>query len=276
MKSKRGEEIRVITRLPKKFGYEISFDPSLSAIERWYVRLLGPPILGLRIRGRYLQPLLETLAFPGGARLADAGSGRGCFAFLLARLFPQAQVTGMDIEEDQIRRNNRIAEALGYTNCSFQKQDVTRLPASAVYDFILSTDNLEHLEKDQKQCTVFYHALKSDGWILFHVPHVTRNLFGWRRPNFMGIEGHVRPGYTLDGLCHMLRGAGFSIERSFYSYGWLETLVNDISYLITGGREKRRWLYAPVFPILLLLSKLGGAPRSQDGSGVVVLARKLN
>ena len=92
----------------------------------------------------------------------------------------------------------------------------------------------------------------------------------------MGIEGHVRPGYTLDGLCGMLREAGFSIDRAFYSYGWMETFVNDVSYLITGGREKRKWLYAPLFPFLLLLSRLGRAPQSRDGSGVVVLARKLN
>lgn len=264
-----------MTRAGKSLGFEIAFDPALTVMERWYTKLFGPPILGLRIRARYLRPILEDLELPLRAKIADAGSGRGCFTFFTARLFPQAQVTGMDIEEPQVRRNNQIAEILGYWNCRFQRQDVTKLPAGEEYDFILSTDNLEHLEQDRNQCSVFYRALKPGGSILFHVPHVTRNLFGWRRPNFMGIEGHVRPGYTLDGLCGMLREVGFAIDRAFYSYGWMETFVNDVSYLITGGREKRKWLYAPLFPFLLLLSKLGRTPQSGDGSGVVVLAKKL-
>ena len=265
-----------MTQAPEKFGSEVAFDPTLSAMERWYVRLFGPPILGLRIRARYLLPLLKALELPLRAHIADAGSGRGCFTFFLARLFPQAQVTGMDITETQIGRNNRLTETLGYTNCRFQRQDVTELPVLEEYDFVLSTDNLEHIEEDREQCAVFYRVLKPRGYILFHVPHLTRNLFGWRRPNFMGIEGHVRPGYTLDGLCNMLREAGFCIEEAFYSYGWIETLANDISYLITGGRERRKWLYAPIFPFLLLVSRLGRLSQPKEGSGVVVLARKLN
>ena len=103
---------------------------------------------------------------------------------------------------------------------------------------------------------------------------MTRNLFGWHRTNFMGIEGHVRPGYTREGLCSMLREAGFEIEDAFYSYTSLETLANDISYLITGGREKRKALYALAFPGLLLLSQLGRFTRPDPGSGLIVLARK--
>jgi SAM-dependent methyltransferase len=259
----------------REFGDEIIFDPSLSAMERRYVRLFGPPILGLRIRARYLLPLLKSLDLPEGAQIADAGSGRGYFTFFLARLFPKAQVTGMDLAEGQIIGNNGIAARLGLTNCRFQQQDVTKLPSSGNYDLILSTDNLEHLVEDHAQCRIFFDALRPGGWILFHVPHLTRNLFGWRRPNFMGIEGHVRPGYTLDALCDMVIGAGFSIDQAFYSYGWVETLANDISYLITGGREKRKRLYGSLFPFLLLLSLLGRFSRPREGSGVVVLARKL-
>ena len=252
----------------------MALDPALSAVERWYVRVFGPPILGLRIRARYLLPLLETIELPTEALILDAGSGRGCFTFFLARLFPQARVAGLDVADTQIKRNRLISDSLGLKNCHFKREDITRLKNSEEFDFILSTDNLEHLEEDQAQCRVFYEALKPGGWILFHVPHITRNLFGWRRPNFMGIEGHLRPGYTLDGLCTMLREAGFVIDQAFYSYGWVETLVNDISYLITGGREKRKLLFASLFPLLLLLSRLRRISRPRQGSGVVVLARK--
>lgn len=256
------------------FSRPLLSDPDLKPAERLYVRCLGVPILGLRIRARYLLPVLAGLRGQPFVRIADAGSGRGLFTVHLARLFPGARVTGMDIDPGQIERNNAVAERLGLDNCRFVFQDVTALEPGGGYDLILSTDNLEHLEDDHRQVRVFYQALAAGGRILFHVPHTTRHVFGWKRTNFMGIEGHVRPGYTRDGLCSMLRDAGFEIEQALYSYTSIETLANDVSYLITGGREKRKALYALAFPLLLLLSQLGRLSRPEPGSGLIVLARK--
>lgn len=256
------------------FSWPLGLDADLSPVERLYIRLLGTPILGLRIRSRYLLPVIEELEALPFRDIADAGSGRGLFTFHLAQRFPEARVTGMDIDHGQVERNNAIAAELGYDNCCFRIQDVTRLDGGPAFDFILSTDNLEHLEEDRRQCQVFFRALRPGGRILIHTPHETRKVFGLTRQNFMGIEGHVRPGYTVPGLCAMLEDAGFEIERAFHSYGSFETLANDISYLITEGAEKRKHLYALAFPGLLLLSQLGRLTRPREGSGVVVLARK--
>ncbi|MFQ5524851.1 MAG: class I SAM-dependent methyltransferase [Thermoanaerobaculia bacterium] len=258
----------------RSFSFPLGLDSKISGPERLYIRVFGTPILGLRIRARYLLPVLRDLEREPFRVIADAGSGRGLFALHLARRFPEAQVTGLDIDEDQVERNNSIATRLGYGNCSFRIQDVTRLDEGPPSDFILSTDNLEHLEDDRRQCGVFFRSLEPGGRILIHTPHETRKVFGLKRQNFMGIEGHVRPGYTVPGLSAMLEEAGFEIEQGFHSYGSFETLANDISYLITGGREKRRWLYAAAFPGLLLLSRLGRLSKPREGSGVVILARK--
>ena len=255
-------------------GRAIRLDPGMSLLERIYIWLFGVPILGLRVRARYLLPIIESLQDTGITKVVDAGSGRGLFTFQLASTFPDAEVLGFDINQVQVEKNNQVASLLGLDNCHFVFQDVTKLKAEAEFGLILSTDNLEHLEDDQRQCQVFFSSLKPGGRILFHVPHVTRNLFGWRRTNFMGIEGHVRPGYTIQGLSQMLEETGFEIEDAFYSYTWLETLANDISYLITGGREKRKALYALAFPALMVIALLGRVSKSREGSGVVVLAKK--
>lgn len=263
-----------ITASARAFSAPLGLDSALSAAERWYVRLFGAPILGLRVRARYLLPVLGELEGRPLRRIADAGSGRGLFTFHLARLFTDATVVGMDIDREQVARNNAIAERLGLRNCSFQLQDVTDLGIDSAYDLIPSTDNLEHLEEDREQCGVFLRALRPGGLILFHVPHETRKVFGFKRQNFMGIEGHVRPGYTVPGLSAMLEEAGFEVVRAFHSYNSIETLANDLSYLITGGREKRKALYALAFPFLLLLSQAGRLTRPREGSGVVILARR--
>ncbi len=90
----------------------------------------------------------------------------------------------------------------------------------------------------------------------------------------MEIEGHVRPGYTRGELAALLEQAGFEVVHTAYSYNSIETLANDLSFLVTGGREKRKLLYALVFPFLLGLAHLGGRRSPKEGSGLLALARR--
>ena len=255
------------------FGSEIALTPGLSPLERWYIKLLGAPILGLRIRSRAILPLLREVDRP--LRIADAGSGRGVITLACARAFPQAEVIGLDLNGAQCELNTGIARQLGVQNVRFQCWDVLRLGELGAFDLILSSDNLEHLEDDLGCAKIFLHALNPGGYLIVHVPHLTRNLFGWHRTNWMDIEGHVRPGYTRDGLADLLDRAGFEVARCNYNYNSVETLANDLSYLITGGRERRKQLYALALPFLLGLAALGGLhPARHDGSGLVALARR--
>ena len=255
------------------FGSEIALTPGLSRFERWYIKAFGAPILGLRIRSRAILPLLRDVVRP--RRIADAGSGRGVITLSCARAFPEAEVIGLDLNGAQCDLNAGIARQLGVHNVRFLCWDVLRLGELGSFDLILSSDNLEHLEDDLGCAKVFLHALNPGGALVVHVPHLTRNLFGWHRTNWMDIEGHVRPGYTRDGLADLLGRAGFEVVRCLYNYNSVETLANDISYLITGGRERRKQLYALAFPFLLGLAAVGklSTPR-HDGSGLVALVRR--
>ncbi|MFW6012399.1 MAG: SAM-dependent methyltransferase [bacterium] len=261
----------------RSFGRELLLDPALSRLERLYVRLFGVPILGLRVRAGYVVPLLEELQSVRGSSIgaiADAGCGRGLFAAYCARIFPDADIVGFDFDREQVERNRAAARSTGIENLRFEVQDLTELAAEDAFDLVLSVDNLEHLEDDRGQVFRFRRALRPGGWLLVHVPHHTRNLFGWRRRNFMEIEGHVRPGYTRDTLVALLEEAGLEVVRSGYSYNSMETLANDLSFLVTGGRERRKGLYALAFPALLALAHLGGSRPPREGSGLWTLARR--
>jgi SAM-dependent methyltransferase len=258
----------------RRFGRELLLDPGLGRLERLYVRLFGVPVLGLRVRAGYVVPLLASLRGRGIGAIADAGCGRGLFTACCARLFPEARVVGFDIDRGQIERDNAAARRAGLANLRFELLDLTELAAEDAFDLVLSVDNLEHLEDDRGQCRRFHRALRPGGRLLVHVPHETRNRFGRRRPNFMAIEGHVRPGYSREGLIAMLEGSGFAVERAGYSYNSLETLANDLSFLLTGGRERRKALYAVAFPFLLALAHLGRGRAPREGSGLFALARK--
>lgn len=255
------------------FGSEVALTPELSPLERLYIRLFGVPILGLRVRARTILPLLEEVGQP--QRLIDAGSGRGVMTMACARRFPQAEVLGVDLLERQNEINNQIARQLGLDNVRFQTWDALRLPELGPFDVIISSDTLEHLEDDLAAVHMFREALNPGGHLIVHVPHLTRNLFGWHRENWMDIEGHVRPGYTREGLSELLEAGGLKVKRCLYNYNSLETLANDISKLITGAKERNKGLYALAFPFLMALAWAGSLYRPQhDGSGLVALAQR--
>jgi len=255
------------------FGSEIALSPELSFSERFYVKLFGAPILGLRIRARSILPFLEDIPEP--KRVADAGCGRGMITLACARRFPNAEVIGIDLDERQNRLNRQIAETIGIKNLRYLTGDAMKLSDAGQFDLIISTDMLEHLKDDLGGVKTFREALEPGGHLLVHVPHLTRNTLGWRRTNWMDVEGHVRPGYTKDGLTGLLNRGGFSVRMCEYNYNSLETLANDISKWITGAKEQNKRLYALAFPFLLFLSYVGSFYRSQkDGSGLIALAVK--
>jgi SAM-dependent methyltransferase len=253
------------------FGSEIALTPGLSLYERWYIELFGVPILGLRVRARTILPLLDRTGQP--RHIVDAGSGRGVMTMACARRFPQADVIGVDLLADQNAVNNEIAKQLGLKNVCFKTWDVLRLPELGTFDVIISSDTLEHLQDDVGGVKMFCQALNPGGYLIVHVPHLTRSLFGWHKENWMDIEGHVRPGYTRDGLIRLLSDVGLRVVTCLYNYNSFETLANDISKLITGAKEQNKGLYAFAFPILLCMAGIGAFFRPKDdGSGLVALA----
>ena len=191
------------------------------------------------------------------------------------RKFPKAEVLGIDLNESRNQANNDIVAKLGIDNVEFRTFDAMRITELGRFDLIISTDMLEHLEDDEGGARMFYDALNPGGHLLVHVPHLTRNTFGWRRENWMDVDGHVRPGYTMEGLTRLLDQAGLVVKRCVYNYNSCETLANDLSKLITGAKERRKGLYALCFPILMAVAWIGSMyDAKNDGSGLVALAQK--
>jgi cyclopropane fatty-acyl-phospholipid synthase-like methyltransferase len=251
-------------------GSELYRDPSLGRAERWYCRLFGVPIVGLRVRLRRLRKLLPDAA----ARILDAGCGRGVISRTLARRYPLAIVNAIDQNAECQKTNREIASATGLSNCNFLVQDLAELDAENEYDLIVSVDNLEHIQDDQDVLNRMFRAIRPGGTLIVHVPHYYRRwpVFKWR-VNF-NVPGHVRPGYHQPEIVERLRRAGFVTEKTGFSYGFLENLANNLGYAITAAEEKNRFLYALTFPMLNLLAWLGQSAEPDMGAGVWAVACK--
>lgn len=257
---------------PLFFGRELAADPALSSFERLYVRLLGAPVQGLRVRAGRLLPRLPKPR--PGERILDAGCGRAAFSLHLARTRPAAFVVGIDLDEDRLRRGRAAARRLGLANLGFVRGDLLRPPFRPVFDLALSADVIEDFEDDVAALSALRNVLVSGGILLGHTPARTRRwlLFRWKE-NF-DAPGHVRPGYEIAGLRAKLAAAGFAVDEIRHTYGVLETLANNLSYLVTRAREERKLLYALVFPLLLLPTWLGRLENPRRGAGVLFRARR--
>jgi SAM-dependent methyltransferase len=251
-------------------GTEFFWDPALSFLERCYCRLLGIPIIGLRIRLRRLAKILPTSA----TIVLDAGCGRGVITRMLAQRYSGAVVEAIDENEFAQVTNTRLAEHMGLKNCHFLVADVTKYEIADRYDLIVSVDNLEHVTDDHAVLARFYSSMRIDGILVVHVPHFYRRwpLFHWTK-NF-DVPGHVRPGYHLPELLERVRRAGFMVSRAGFSFGFVENLINNISYAITGAKEQRKLVYAVLFPMLNAVAWLGQWATPGLGAGVWVIAQK--
>ncbi len=261
-------------------GSELALDQSLSAPERLYVRVLGAPISGLRVRCRRLLPKLTRLIgqaeqTAGKSRtisIIDVGCGTGVFSFEMAKRFPQARITGVDNWAELVEKDAQIAAAAGLSNCDFQIADVLDLANQRDFDIAVCIDNLEHVEDDAAAIANIHGCLRPGGLALFHVPGLYRRwLLLGKHTNF-DVRGHVRPGYTLEEIRSKVESAGFSILEAHYTYGWLETVTNNLSYLITGADRRNKYAYALIFPVLNALAFFGQWARPRWGAGVAVIA----
>jgi SAM-dependent methyltransferase len=251
-------------------GSEFAYSPSTSKLQKFYIRIFGVPINGLRIRARRILPMIT----PRYKNILDAGCGPGVFTFELARRLPESKVTGIDILDGLLEDDRVIAQKIGLPNCFFRKVDITNMTLENEFDLVLSVDNLEHIDNDEHALKMFYKSLMKDGEMILHVPGLYRRwmFFKWKE-NFF-VEGHFRPGYTLDEITEKVKRAGFEIKEAYYTYGWIETVTNNISFVITKAEMYHKLLYAFVFPFLNALSWFGRKSRPPKGAGVLVIAKK--
>jgi 2-polyprenyl-3-methyl-5-hydroxy-6-metoxy-1,4-benzoquinol methylase len=254
-----------------KLGREQVHNPRYSLFEKIYIAVFGMPIVGLRIRGRNVFSLIP--AERSYANILDAGSGPGVFTFELARRFPDSRILGVDMLAESIEACNSIAQTIKAENVTFLQTSVEEINFENHFDLILCVDILEHIEDDEKTLQVLSKLLAPEGILILHVPALYRRYPIWKKSVNFDVETHVRPGYELPDIEEKVKNCGICIIDSGYTYGFFETLSNNISYMITHARMENKVLYSIAFPFLNLFSLLGAKARPKNlGAGIYVIA----
>ncbi|MEU6389458.1 methyltransferase domain-containing protein [Streptomyces sp. NPDC046939] len=200
-----------------QIGYEQAENPDLAL-----ARLL-------ELDGEVLAPylaeltgLLAALASPTPTRILDLGSGPGTGSLALARQFPSAQVTAVDISAQMLHRLRERARAQGITGrLSTLEADIdgswAEIGARGPYDLIWAASFLHHVSDPARTLARAFAQLRPGGLLavteMDFFPRYLPEDPGVGRP---GLEARLHAATNTQPdheWTDQLQKAGFSVEK---------------------------------------------------------------
>lgn len=237
---------------------------------------IGEPYVGKRMKLRYLDRLLGSLKLKNVDSILEVGCSDGLFTMWAKQKYPQAQVTGLDIDRETIADLNEWAKLKRHKNLRFIQHDLLGLAESEKYDLVLALDILEHITDDDQAIANIYNSLKSGGHVVVHVPnsayhtldgqiHHVPDELAWKIN-----EGHVRQGYAPEKLKQKLEHRGFTVLKCFTAHGPL----SDLAHRIYSGLEKPAILRLAAVPVIDVCNILDMNTKRKFGNTVFAVAQK--
>ena len=239
----------------------------------------------LLLRTWYVKKALKKTAssLPENATVLDAGSGFGQYSWRMSGRHKNWNIKAVDIKKEDIDECNKFFSRTGRADrVRFEAADLTFFSEKDAYDFILTVDVMEHIERDDLVFSNFYNSLKSNGILMISTPSDQGGSDVHNHEDYSFIDEHVRDGYGIDEIVHKLKKAGFRKVEAQYTYGWAGGIswklsmkypvkMINISYLIFIILP---FYYLLAFPFSFFLNIIDLNSRNDKGTGLVVLAYK--
>jgi 2-polyprenyl-3-methyl-5-hydroxy-6-metoxy-1,4-benzoquinol methylase len=225
----------------------------------------------------------STFILPENASVLDAGSGFGQYTWLISSLHKNWKIKAIDINKEQIEDCNHFIARTGRSErVKFETGDLTLLCDKDLYDFVISVDVMEHIEKDELVFSNFYKSLKNNGILMISTPSDMGGSDVHDHKDHSFIDEHVRDGYGSDEITRKLKSAGFKTVDVRFTYGragsisWILLMKCPVKMV-----NKSRlffiilpFYYVVVFPVSFFLNIIDLNCRNKKGTGLLVLAHK--
>jgi 2-polyprenyl-3-methyl-5-hydroxy-6-metoxy-1,4-benzoquinol methylase len=239
----------------------------------------------LLLRTWHVKRTLKKTAklLPEDATVLDAGAGFGQYTWRMSSMNRGWRIKAIDINQEQVDDCNYFFKKTSRSErVHYETGDLTALNEENIYDFIITVDVMEHIEKDVLVFNNFFKALKNNGLLLVSTPsdkggsdvhHEEENSF---------IDEHVRDGYSIEDISTKLKSAGFRKVDAQYTYGRAGSLSWSLSMKYPVRMLNRSYLffiilpfyYLIFFPISFFLNIIDLNFRHKSGTGLLVIARK--
>jgi SAM-dependent methyltransferase len=226
------------------------------------------------LKQRKFKQITALLGPTEGLHCLDVGGDNGVVSYLLR--LGGGQWKSADLDERAVQA---IRELVG--DAVFQIDGQKTEFKDDEFDRVIIVDFLEHIRTDAEFAKELFRILKPGGELILNVPHLKRSLLRKFRHAIGETDekhGHVRPGYTLDGLKDLLQDRFTIVFWSTYSkffseaidtlvnyaYGWLKKgQASSSKGLIVTGQDLIRnrkifRFYSLTYPLLWAIAKLDG------------------
>jgi len=242
----------------------------LTGLERFYIRVFGLPDTIEQQQARSVLNVLEGRSF---SSLLDVGCRQGHYAIRIARLHPNVEVKGIDIDGESVLEGESVRNIFGLKNLSFEKEDVCSLQATGSYDVVLLLQVMEHLVDDLAALRNVHRVLRNAGILVITVPNLNLKSESARKlRKHVKIQSHFRQGYRPADMERLLTQAGFRIQRMEFLSGKIGQRVERTERFL---KTHVRSLFALVYPLLYFLTLLDVPPQDRDNvstSGMLIVA----
>lgn len=178
---------------------------------------IGEPYVGKRLKLRSVSRAMP--ASDGGAwprRILDFGTEDATFVYWLADRYPDAIVSGIDLDDDAMATCRDLIPATYARRVSFLTDALAEFLDETI-SMITAFDVLEHIEDDRDTLAEFARILEPNGELFLHVPRdqwTSSDGSVVRVPDLDAWQvnaGHVRTGYSPETLVRMVTGAGLEV-----------------------------------------------------------------
>jgi len=220
--------------------------------------------------------------------ILDCGCGRGAYAYKLT----DESYVGLDINPLLIRQAHEL-----HSNSTFIVGDARKLPfRSKVFDCVICSEVLEHIQNDQDVLKELARVLKPFGKLILSVPNIEcKNVFvNWQRSLIDNSVGHLRGGYSFGEISNLIENFGFGMRRSRYNCGPITALIeyfliklgnvfgyspSNLNQLYEGEKlsvmKVVLRIYEMLFPFLFLITYLDRILPKRYRSNIAFLAERV-
>lgn len=226
---------------------------------------------------------LWSKSAPAQVSVLDAGAGFGQYVYFLSRLRGNAQITGVDVKQEQIDDCNGFFAKVGKADTvRFEYADLTKFRRDASYDLIISVDVMEHIEEDIAVFRNFAASLRKGGMLLISTPSDMGGSDVHHDHEDGFVDEHVRDGYSREDIKQKLSAAGFTDISAKYSYGWPGNISWKLSMkypILLLNTSKLFFILLPAYyiityPVAFVLNCIDVNISNSAGTGLIVKAFK--
>jgi len=224
---------------------------------------------------------------PSNPKVYDAGSGLGQHSYYIARKCKSCEITGVDINSEQVRENNEFFRKIGWADrVKFQTGRLEEYVCPGCFDLILNIEVIEHIEDDQKVLENFARSLKPGGTLILSTPSLFAEPHdhdddGEHTPGSF-VDEHVRDGYDPEDLKAKLQKAGFTDVKIKFMYGkfggfaWRLSMKYPVIMLNKSFAffAILPFYYLLVMPVVLIFDWLDTIVSNPKGGALLVIAKK--